>query len=123
MRGLRLLRRWCPEYFVRRQKPHELLPGVHRIASLLKRWIMGTFQGSVSADRMEAYLANFKDRGLLFFRLMTLAATAEPLPYANLVKSRKHRNLTPAPPVGAHRAPKSHANPEPSRPWRTVPRE
>jgi transposase-like protein len=113
-------------------KPHELLPGVHRIASLLKRWIMGTFQGSVSADHMEAYLAEFtfrinrrnsKDRGLLFFRLMTLAATAEPLPYGNLVKSRTPRNTTPAPPAGAHRAPKSHAIPEPSRPWRTVPRK
>ena len=27
---------------------HVVLPGVHRISSLLKRWIIGTLQGSIS---------------------------------------------------------------------------
>ena len=27
--------------------PHELLPAVHRVASLVKRWLLGTHQGSV----------------------------------------------------------------------------
>jgi len=26
--------------------PHELLPAVHRVASLVKRWLLGTHQGS-----------------------------------------------------------------------------
>jgi transposase-like protein len=44
------------------QKPHELLPGVHRVASLLKRWILGTLQGSVSAAHLPAYLDEFTFR-------------------------------------------------------------
>ena len=45
----------------RSQRPHqreartpETLPGVHRIASLAKRWLMGTHQGAV--DRTPAQL-------------------------------------------------------------------
>ncbi len=30
-----------------RQQAHELLPAVHRVASLLKRWLDGTHQGGV----------------------------------------------------------------------------
>ena len=36
---------------------HVLLPGVHRVASLLKRWMLGTHQGSVGTDHLDAYLA------------------------------------------------------------------
>lgn len=41
---------------------HELLPGVHRVASLVKRWLLGTHQGSIGADHMQAYLDEFTFR-------------------------------------------------------------
>lgn len=41
---------------------HEILPGVHRVASLVKRWLLGTHQGSFSADHMQAYLDEFAFR-------------------------------------------------------------
>jgi hypothetical protein len=59
-----------------------LLPKVNRVASLLKRWIMGTHQGSISKDLLPAYLDEFvfrfnrrtaKSRGLLFQRLLKQA--------------------------------------------------
>ena len=35
---------------------HEVLPAVHTVFSLVKRWVMGTLQGSVSAEHLPAYL-------------------------------------------------------------------
>ena len=34
---------------------HEELPAVHRVASLLKRWLLGTHQGAVSPEHLQAY--------------------------------------------------------------------
>ena len=34
---------------------HEVLPAVHRVFSLVKRWLMGTMQGSVSPEHVQAY--------------------------------------------------------------------
>jgi transposase-like protein len=56
-----------------------LLPKAHRVASLLKRWILGTHQGSVGKDMLQCYLDEFvfrfnrrssRSRGLLFHRLV-----------------------------------------------------
>ena len=67
----------------------ELLPRVHRVISLLKRWLMGTHQGAVSHKHLNYYLDEFtfrfnrrrsKSRGKLFFRLMQQAVTVEPVP-------------------------------------------
>ncbi len=111
------------------QKPHELLPGVHRVASLLKRWILGTFQGSVSAAHLPAYLDEFtfrfnrrhsRDRGLLFFRLMSLSASAPPVTYGELVRANHPGNKTPKPTDGAHLVPRGLKAPQPTRPWRNV---
>jgi transposase-like protein len=72
----------------------ELLPGVHRVASLLKRWLLGTHQGSVSAAHLPYYLDEFtfrfnrrksKARGKLFYRLVEQAVAIEPTPYKNLI--------------------------------------
>jgi transposase-like protein len=58
------------------------LPGVHRVAALLKRWLLGTHQGSVDQAHLPAYLDEFvlrfnrrpsRSRGLLFYRLLQLA--------------------------------------------------
>jgi transposase-like protein len=63
---------------------HITMPGVHRVASLLKRWLLGTHQGAVDAVYLQAYLEEFtfrfnrrtsKNRGLLFRRLIEQAVS------------------------------------------------
>jgi transposase-like protein len=58
--------------------PSELMPRVHRVFSLLKRWLFGTHQDAVSQQHLDCYLDEFtfrfkrrrsKSRGKLFFRL------------------------------------------------------
>ena len=41
---------------------HVLMPGVHRIASLLKRWILGTHQGAISNRHLDYYLDEYTFR-------------------------------------------------------------
>jgi transposase-like protein len=64
-----------------------LLPRVHRVVSLLKRWLMGTHQGAVSGAHLDYYLDEFtfrfnrrtsQHRGKLFYRLMENAVAIEP---------------------------------------------
>lgn len=54
-------------------------PLVHRIASLVKRWLLGTHQGGVHIDNLTPYLDEFvfrfnrrksHSRGMLFYRLI-----------------------------------------------------
>jgi transposase-like protein len=75
-------------------RAHELMPRVHRVASLMKRWLLGTHQGSVSPKHLDYYLDEFtfrfnrrmsKHRGKLFFRLMEQAATSGPTTYGDVV--------------------------------------
>jgi transposase-like protein len=77
-----------------RQSPTELLPRVHRVASLLKRWLLGTHQGAVSLRHLDYYLDEFtfrfnrrrsRSRGKLFYRLLQQAVAVEPAPYKALV--------------------------------------
>jgi transposase-like protein/ribosomal protein L37AE/L43A len=80
-----------------RGRPREaskLLPHVHRVASLLKRWLLGTHQGAVEPQHLAYYLDEFtfrfnrrtcKSRGKLFYRLMQQAVTTQPTTYAALV--------------------------------------
>lgn len=67
---------------------HIAMPGVHRIASLLKRWILGTHQGSVTPEHLQSYLEEFtfrfnrrtsRSRGLVFRRLLEQAAVTGPV--------------------------------------------
>lgn len=66
---------------------HVAMPEVHRVASLLKRWLLGTHQGAVSHDQLDYYLDEFtfrfnrrrsRHRGLLFYRLLEQAVATEP---------------------------------------------
>lgn len=82
------------------QKEHEetaseLMPGVHRVASLLKRWLLGTHQGRVSREHLGYYLDEYtfrfnrrksRHRGKLFYRLVQQAVAIEPTPYKDIVK-------------------------------------
>ena len=38
---------------------HVVMPGVHRVASLLARWLLGTHQGRVGHEHLDAYLNEF----------------------------------------------------------------
>ena len=73
---------------------HVALPGVHRISSLLKRWLIGTHQGAVSGKHLDCYLDEYTfrfnrrksdARGLLFYRLLQQAVVSEPLTYREIV--------------------------------------
>jgi len=77
---------------------HIAMPHVHRVASLLKRWLLGTHQGAVTHDQLDYYLDEFTfrfnrrrshHRGLLFYRLIEGALAADPHPYASLVTPRE----------------------------------
>ena len=72
----------------------ELLPRVHRVASLLKRWLLGTHQGAVGPMHLEDYLNEFTfrfnrqraaSRGKLFFRLLEQAVQVPPTTYETVV--------------------------------------
>lgn len=72
---------------------HVATPEVHRVASLLKRWLLGTHQGAVSHDQLDCYLDEFtfrfnrrraRHRGLLFYRLLEGAVATDPHPYKSL---------------------------------------
>jgi transposase-like protein len=65
-----------------------LLPLVNMIASLLKRWLLGTHQGAVQHSHLDYYLDEYtfrfnrrtsKSRGLLFYRLLTQAIDLGPV--------------------------------------------
>ena len=66
-----------------------LLPLANRVASLLKRWLLGTHQGAVSVTHIDSYLDEYTfrfnrrtsgSRGLLFLRLMQQAVDLGPVP-------------------------------------------
>jgi transposase-like protein len=72
----------------------ELLPRVHRVASLLKRWLLGTHQGAIAPEHLDYYLDEFTfrfnrrasaSRGKLFYRLAKQAVQVAPVPYHTLV--------------------------------------
>jgi transposase-like protein len=78
------------------EKGEHLLPRVHRVVSLLKRWLMGTHQGSVGLDHLDYYLDEFTfrfnrrksaSRGKLFYRLVQQSVQIMPAPVATLTKS------------------------------------
>ena len=91
----------------RKKTPSELMPRVHRVISLLKRWLLGTHQGAVSHKHLDYYLDEFtfrfnrrrsKSRGKLFFRLVQQALAVEPVPLDRIL----HPRSEPKPqPVGA----------------------
>ena len=108
--------------------PGELLPGVHRVASLAKRWLLGTHQGSVDAAHLQSYLDEFvfrfnhrrsRIRGLVFYRVLELAVRHDPVRYRDLVAGKRPRKVPPMPP-GARGRPPSLERPHAGRPWRAA---
>jgi transposase-like protein len=77
------------------RSPSQLMPHVHQVVSLLKRWLLGTHHGAVTHEHLEYYLDEFtfrfnrrrsRSRGKLFFRLVEQAVAVEPAPYESLVR-------------------------------------
>lgn len=73
---------------------HVSMPGVHRIASLFKRWILGTHQGSVLPLYLQSYLEEFtfrfnrrtsRSRGLVFRRLIEQAVITKPTTMEDII--------------------------------------
>jgi len=84
----------------KKKTPSELLPRVHRVVSLLKRWLLGTHQGAVSQKHLDYYLDEFtfrfnrrrsKSRGKLFFRLAQQAVAVDPVPYDQIVHPNRRK--------------------------------
>src|SRR5207245_1620533 len=79
---------------------------VHRVASLAKRWLLGTHQGSVDDAHLPSYLNEFtfrfnrrrsRSRGLVFYRLLELAAAHDPVRYRELIVNPQPGRRRPAP--------------------------
>ena len=69
-------------------------PMTHLVASLLKRWLIGTHQGAISHENLSYYLDEFtfrfnrrtsRSRGKLFYRLIEQALLIEPVPAKLLI--------------------------------------
>lgn len=78
----------------------ELLPHVHLVFSLVRRWLLGTHQGAVSNVHLQYYLDEYAFRfnrrlstyrGKLFYRLMQQAVTTEATPLRKLLVNRTSR--------------------------------
>jgi transposase-like protein len=88
-----------------RESDAEFLANVHRVVSLLKRWLLGTHQGAVRPKQLQHYLDEFTFRhnrrksrhvGKIFYRMLQGVADTTPTPYRRLLAQPKRK----APPVG-----------------------
>ncbi len=86
----------------KKEAASELLPRVHLVISLLKRWLMGTHQGAVSSKHLDYYLDEFtfrfnrrksRSRGKLFFRLALQAVAQSPITRRQIVQSETANQL------------------------------
>jgi len=79
----------------------QVMPRVHRVSSLLKRWLVGTHQGAVRPEHLDYYLDEFtfrfnrrtsRSRGKLFYRLVQQAVQIDPAPYQTIVGGKPTPN-------------------------------
>jgi transposase-like protein len=84
-----------PRVQSRPEDADHLLPMVHRVISLFKRWLLGTHQGAIGLEHLCYYLDEFTfrfnrrksaSRGKLFYRLIQQAVQLEPTPFTRLIK-------------------------------------
>ena len=78
-------------------KGEHLLPRVHRVVSLLRRWLLGTHQGAIGHSHLDDYLNEFtfrfnrrtsSSRGKLFYRLTQQAVQLTPATFATLTQTQ-----------------------------------
>ena len=106
---------------------HVVMPGVHRVASLLQRWLLGTHQGGVGPEHLDAYLNEFTfrfnrrhsgRRGMLFYRLLEQSIAADPITYSSLIANPRATGRQATPPSRPGRV---ASIPAVHRPWRQTP--
>lgn len=85
---------------------HVVMPRVHRVASLLARWWLGTYQGAIRLKHLDYYLDEFtfrfnrrasRSRGKIFYRLMQQVVAVGPTSYQTIIgldRSKKEPELT-----------------------------
>ena len=82
------------------KRGHEVMPRVHIVASLLKRWLVGTHHGGIQPAHLDYYLDEFtfrfnrrtsRSRGKLFYRLIQQAVQVEPVRWSEISKPLKKR--------------------------------
>ena len=105
----------------------KLLPGVHKVSSLAKRWLLGTHQGAIDEAHLASYLNEFvfrfnrrrsRSRGLVFYRVLQLAVAHEPVRYRDLIANPRPGARPPHPPPATRGNPASMQRPPAGRPWR-----
>ena len=110
----------------RGEDPGELLPAVHRVASLAKRWLLGTHQGSVEPAHLASYLNEFvfrfnrrgsRSRGMVFYR----GARTRRCPRPSALPGPYRQHAAPA--SAAHAAAGARAPAEPGTPSSEPPLE
>ena len=78
--------------------PDKILPRVHRIAALFKRWFLGTFHGNAEIKLFQGYIDEFvfrfnrrtsRSRGLLFYRLLENTVKVRGKSYKEFAKRKK----------------------------------
>ena len=107
----------------------KLLPGVHTVSSLTKRWLLGTHQGAVEEPHLAAYLNEFefrfnrrrsRSRGLVFYRVLELAVAHQPVRYHELILNPKPGRARPPTPPTTRGRPPTLDLPRAKRPWRNA---
>lgn len=82
-----------------RDPAHVVMPEMHRISTLLKRWLLSTHQGAVSDGHLDCYLDKYtfrfnrrksKARGMLFYRLLQQAVEIGHMPYKRIIKKKNN---------------------------------
>ncbi len=82
--------------------PDDPTPLAHRVASLLKRWWLGTQQGAIGPNHLAYYLDEFtfrfnrrtsRSRGKLFYRLAEGALRSDPVPAKALTQQLDARGV------------------------------
>lgn len=79
---------------------HVVMPRAHRVASLLKRWLLGTHQGAIRPHQLDFYLDEFvfrfnrrssRHRGLLFRRLLEHAIQVDPVTIPTIIGGQNNQ--------------------------------
>jgi transposase-like protein len=96
LQSYRELQGYVHERQVQSRQPKEadhLLPRVHLVISLFKRWLLGTHQGAIAHDYLQDYLDEFTfrfnrrnsaSRGKLFYRLVQQAVQVSPATFNSI---------------------------------------
>lgn len=115
---------------VSKRPAHESLPAVHRVFSLAKRTIEGTYHGAVRPEHLQEYLDEYvfrfnrrksRHRGMLFFRLLQAVMNSKPVTYRALVRVPTKKPTPPPGVLGPRPGPGTLVLPPQSRPWRNAP--